>query len=275
MYPIIVFALSLSSLVVSRPADNSAQEPLVFTNATISSGDFSYTGIRGPLGWAGLSDENHLCSVGTHQSPINLDQSVGSPPINPRVIIPDGYSDLQNLGTTVEAFAVGTTQLAGKVYQLKQYHFHSPSEHRINGEHYPLEVHFVHQAADGSRLVLGAVFDFTIRNDITTPFVYTLARQVLQIINPGTTTRVFNLRFAEIINLFQNTRLFQYSGSLTTPPCSEGVTWLVAQAPLAIDTSSYLYFKRVLKFNSRYTQNLLGQENLIKIAVDQFRRGAA
>ncbi|KAG6830766.1 hypothetical protein H0H87_007165 [Tephrocybe sp. NHM501043] len=203
-------------------------------------------------------------------SPINLDQSIGRPFINLRVIIPDGYIDLENLGTTVEGPAVGTTQLAGKTYTLQQFYFHSPSEHLINGEHYPLEVHFVHRAADGSTLVLGAVFDLTINNAVTTPFVYTLARQVLQIINPGTKTRVFNVRFGEIVNLFQNTLLFQYSGSLTTPPCTEGITWLVAQTPLAIDTSSYLYFKRVLKFNSRFTQGVLRQDNLIRVAVEQF-----
>ncbi|KAG6829082.1 hypothetical protein H0H92_005793 [Tricholoma furcatifolium] len=244
-----------------------------------SGGTFGYTGVNGPLGWAGLGHgENALCSTGTQQSPINLDASIAPANFIPIISIPDGYNDFENLGTTVEvAPVVGTTQFGGKIYKLQQYHFHTPSEHRINGEHYPLEVHFVHSAAadparclDGSKLVLGAVFDFTPNNGATTSFVYKLARQVLQIINPGSTTRVFGLSVAQFTNLFRTSRLFQYSGSLTTPPCTESITWVVAQTPLPIDTSSYLNFKRVLKFNSRFTQNTPGQRNLIGVAVDEY-----
>ncbi|KAG6835705.1 hypothetical protein H0H93_015480 [Arthromyces matolae] len=267
-----------TSSIAGGASDYSSQQPLSNNdNYTITSGNFGYLGVTGPLGWAGLSahGENDLCSTGKHQSPINFDRSapgITFPAPNPRVTIPTGYIDLENLGTTVEGPAVGTTQLNGRVYQLKQFHFHTPSEHLIFGEHYPLEVHFVHQAADGSKLVLGAVFDFTPNNGATTAFVNALGRQVLQVINPGTKTRVQNVNFSQFVTLFQTGNLFQYSGSLTTPPCSEGVTWLVAVKPLPIDTSTYINFKTVMKFNSRYQQNVLGGDNLIEVAANQFQK---
>ncbi|KAG6829084.1 hypothetical protein H0H92_005795 [Tricholoma furcatifolium] len=244
---------------------------LALSSTPASNATFGYTGITGPLGWAGLGNgTNDLCSTGTNQSPIVLDSSIPFATSLPIISIPNGYADFENLGTTVEVPAVGTTQLNGKTYTLQQFHFHTPSEHRINGEYYPLEIHFVHAAADGSKLVLGAVFDFTPSNSATTSFVYQLARQILQIINPGSTTRVYGLILNQFTNLFRTSKLFQYSGSLTTPPCSEGVTWVVAQTPLPLDTFSYLNFKKVLKFNARYTQNTLGQENLIGVAVDEY-----
>ncbi|KAF8067660.1 alpha carbonic anhydrase, partial [Lyophyllum atratum] len=226
---------------------------------------FSYTGATGPLGWGGLSPANSLCSTGSYQSPINLDSSIWVPPVNPRVSIGDGYLWLENLGTTVEAAAVGTTVFDGRTFQLQQFHFHTPSEHRINEEFFPLEVHFVHQSADGRKLVLATTFEIT-TNGATTDLVSILGSRVSQIAVPGSKTYVEFVRVQQIVRHFQTSRLYQYSGSLTTPPCSEGVMWLVAQYPLPIDAASYLAFKKVIKFNSRYTQNVSGKDNLIRVA---------
>ncbi|KAF5380064.1 hypothetical protein D9615_006113 [Tricholomella constricta] len=269
----ILFGVFIASLAVASPETDipSQQEFLIANDESLSPAHFGYTGVKGPIGWAGLSPNNALCSTGSWQSPINLNASIGPPAVNPKVRIPDGYGDFENLGTTVEVPAVGQTYFGGKLYQLQQFHFHTPSEHRINEEYFPLEIHLVHQASGechGSRLVLAAVFEIT-TNGATTQLVSTLARQIHKIAVPGSKTRVYGLRGGEIISVFQNYRLYQYYGSLTTPPCSEGIIWLVAQAPLPLDVGSYLAFKRVLKFNSRYTQNTPGLENLIKVAASQ------
>ncbi|KAG5637199.1 hypothetical protein H0H81_005412 [Sphagnurus paluster] len=252
-----------------------AQETILINNSSISSGGtFGYTGVNGPLGWVGLDPKNVKCSTGASQSPINLDRYIGSPVANPIVRIPDGYAVFENLGTTVEVAAVGQTYFGGKVYQLKQYHFHTPSEHRINEEFFPLEIHLdvsLKRNVDGTRLVLGAVFEIT-TNGATTPLVWTLAQHIHLIATPDSKTTVFGLTAAQLITAFQSCRLYQYSGSLTTPPCSEGIIWLVSQTPLPIDVGSYLAFKRVIKFNSRYTQNTPGQKNLIQVAASQLPR---
>lgn len=124
---------------------------------------YGYEGVEGPLNWNLLSNVNFLCANGTTQSPINLNPSITSEPGSGYVLT---YPDVRqarfvHLGTTVEVVADSfgaTLSFEGKVYGLRQFHFHAPSEHHINGEFFPLEVHFVHQSAgmlycasDGSR----------------------------------------------------------------------------------------------------------------------------
>ncbi|GLB39256.1 putative carbonic anhydrase [Lyophyllum shimeji] len=238
-------ALLFESLAASQAAQVPLQPQSHFASDPLSAGGFTYTGVTGPLGWAGLSPDNKLCATGSYQSPVNLDASIWVPKTNPWVSIPDGYGSFENTGHTVEVAAVGTTVFDGRTYQLKQLHFHAPSEHRINEEFYPLEVHFVHEAADGVKLVLGATFEIS-TNGATTDLVQVLGSHVYQIAAPGSKVYVPYIRVQQVVNFFRTTRLYQYWGSLTTPPCSEGVVWLVAQNPLPIDVSSYLAFKKVI-----------------------------
>lgn len=99
-----------------------------------------------------------------------------------------------------------------------------------------------------------------------TDVISTLAQSVSRISKPGTTIRIDPLDLGPIALFLENTPLRQYSGSLTTPPCSEGVTFLVAEQPLPLDVLSYNGLKKVLKFNSRFTQGFLGQKNLVEMA---------
>jgi len=268
-FPAIIF---FASLTASQAAQVPLQPQWNFTSDPLFAGTFTYTGVTGPLGWAGLSPANILCSTGSYQSPVNLDASIGVPRANPWVSINDGYGYFENLGTTVEVAGDGTTVFNGKTFQFKQLHFHAPSEHRLMDEFYPLEVHLVHQSADGVKLVLGATFEIT-TNGFTTDLVQILGSRVHLIAVPGSKTYVEYIRIQQVVNFFRTARLYQYSGSLTTPPCSEGVIWLVAQSPLPIDVASYLAFKKVIKFNSRYTQNVPGKDNLIKVAASSLPRG--
>ena len=206
----------------------------------------------------------------------------------------------ENLGSTVEVVVNGTATYNGTTYSLKQYHFHTPSEHRINGEYYPLEVrqtcaidlvvhahirpqmHLVHQSSGGKILVIGILFDVdfafttslvtsTILNlqSVRAPQLVVLFRDLtaerLQITTPGTQTKTGPLEFEEIIANIARGKLYQYTGSLTTPPCTEGVQWLVLATPQPLNVDSYNALKKVLKFNARYTQNTLGQTNVLQL----------
>jgi carbonic anhydrase len=114
---------------------------------TVEVSKFGYTGLQGPLNWAGLSEENAACKESNNQSPINL----ASPQIEQvapgamKISIPKvEAAELENLGSTVEVVMEGlngTLAFEGKTFALKQFHFHTPSEHRINEEHFPLEMH--------------------------------------------------------------------------------------------------------------------------------------
>jgi carbonic anhydrase len=125
--------------------------------ASVPVNNYSYTGLSGPLNWYALNKTaNALCSIGTHQSPIDIGNSSGTHPAPGRSIYvsipnyPQG-AEFDNLGTTVEVEVNGTLVDGlvdgSKTYNLTQFHFHTPSEHRINDEYFAMEMHFVFEAA--------------------------------------------------------------------------------------------------------------------------------
>ncbi|EDR09204.1 uncharacterized protein LACBIDRAFT_296588 [Laccaria bicolor S238N-H82] len=232
--------------------------------------NFSYIGVTGPLGWAGLDPANVKCSTANVQSPINIEHGVVPPsPTNPQLSIPDVLSaEFENLGSTVEVVINGTTIFEGKTYTLKQYHFHTPAEHLIDGQFYPMEVHFVNIASDGSILVLAALFELS-PFGTNENFLYPLLAPLYAITKPGSSTTTGPLIFSDITYLFNILPLFKYTGSLTTPPCTDGVIFLVANSFLPISLEAFLQFKNVLKFNARYVQNAPGEENLVEVAAGQ------
>ncbi|KAG0644621.1 alpha carbonic anhydrase [Tuber brumale] len=235
--------------------------------ATVEVSEFGYIGLQGPLNWAALSAENSACATSKVQSPINIDNTVRLAQEAPRMVIKDvEAAAFENLGTTVEVICNGTTTFGGKDFSLKQFHFHTPSEHRIAEEYFPLEVHMVHEAADGSGALVVIAMTFQLsENGTTTELLSAVTENLSKIITPGTVTETGPLKFAEVINHVQTTPLFQYTGSLTTPPCAEGLTFLVTQKPLPLNVKTYNKIKSVVKFNSRYTQNPPGQENLLAV----------
>ncbi|TID14418.1 alpha carbonic anhydrase [Venturia nashicola] len=232
---------------------------------TVEVSNFGYSGSVGPLLWQTLAEENSACEKGENQSPINIDSAIKRATSPPKIHIAKiDHAEFENLGTTVEVIANGTTDFGNKTFSLKQFHFHSPSEHRINEEYFPLEMHMVHQSNDGSFVVLGLLFDVS---ELSTPLVSELAKEVRKISEPGSITETGPLDMAAIIKHLETTALRQYSGSLTTPPCKEGITFLIAEQPLPIDPLSFNSMKKVLKFNSRFTQGSLGEPNLIEKAL--------
>ena len=110
---------------------------------------FGYTGLEGPLNWHGVGSGNMDCALGHGQSPIDIQPSTTHKVHGKELAIDiptyKKGGELENLGTTLEVPVNGSLTLNGRDYTLKQFHFHTPSEHRIDGEHYPMEVHFVFQ----------------------------------------------------------------------------------------------------------------------------------
>ena len=116
----------------------------------VSVADFGFNELEGPLNWHGLKAENAQCAVGKNQSPININsaeiESIPGSDISLDIQPYPNGAEFENLGSTVEVIVNGTLLRDGKEYRLKQFHFHIPSEHRIDSEFYPVEVHFVFQA---------------------------------------------------------------------------------------------------------------------------------
>jgi len=230
--------------------------------------NFGYSGERGPVNWASLAPENEACRTSKVQSPIVLDNTISKATERPVVKIANvEEAEFENLGTTLETIVTGTTTFGGKEFTLKQFHMHTPSEHRINDEYFPLEIHMVHESADKSIAVIAIPFQLT-EDGSTTELLTNVIANIDKVAEPGSVTKTGPLDFAPVINLIQTKALFQYTGSLTTPPCAEGLTFLVMEEPLPINVATFNKIKKVIKFNARTIQNTLGKGNILTIAED-------
>ncbi|BFZ64059.1 hypothetical protein YB2330_005197 [Saitoella coloradoensis] len=229
---------------------------------------FSYTGETGPLNWHNLAAANSKCNTGLNQSPISLDYTVSN--ISGSAIqmnVPTvPVAHLENLGTTLEVAVNGTTIYDNKTYSLAQFHFHTPSEHRFADEYMPLEMHMVHQADDGSLLVVGP--SFQLDEEGGDEFLDAVVHDISAVQHKGNETETEELDFSKIIELVTGSEAqnFVYSGSLTTPPCAEGVTFIIPHKQLSLSIKQYNAMKSIIKFNSRYTQNAPGKANLLQVA---------
>ena len=210
---------------------------------------WSYSGETGPSNWAKLSPDFSACN-GKNQSPVNLEGFIESelPVLN--INYSAGGSDIVNNGHTVQInYLPGSTiEVDGEVFELKQFHFHAPSENHIMGESFPLEAHFVHANEDGDLAVIALMLNEGEQN----PLLSTVWKDI-----PLQAGDDFEL--PEKINaadlLPANKEFYRFNGSLTTPPCSEGVRWYVMKDSLTASTAQIeLFSKAVGHANNRPVQ---------------------
>jgi len=189
------------------------------------SAHWSYSGDDGPEQWGELSPDNHLCSQGRNQSPIDLSGALNAD-------LPELVFDYSNPGRTGEINNGHTIQInlnprntvviRGQRYELIQGHFHSPSEHLVSGNLYPMAIHLVHANENGDLAVIGILFDEGEENSVL--------NRLDSFRPPDMARSTEPVDFNELIT--SRTEYFAYNGSLTTPPCSEGVLWIVLKNPI-------------------------------------------
>ncbi|KAJ6608841.1 alpha carbonic anhydrase [Mycena sp. CBHHK59/15] len=274
--PALALALLSSALSVSANCihGTSLYPRAESAEGTVAISKFGYSGTQGPLNWAGLDAANSACRTSKVQSPIVLDDSVGKAKSAPKVEISNvEEAEFENLGTTLEVVVSGKTTFEGKEFELKQFHLHTPSEHRINDEYFPLEMHMVHEGKDGSIAVVAIPFQLT-EDGSTTELLTSVIENLSNVTKPGTATKTGRLDFEPLVEAIETRPHFLYSGSLTTPPCKEGLTFLVMAEPLALDVKTYNKLKSVIKFNARYSQNTLGETNLLDVAAELAQKDA-
>jgi carbonic anhydrase len=239
---------------------------VVACSLTCSAAEFGYHDPIGPADWCGLSTDYDACCGGefAEQSPIdihtgNVEFQRPLPVLKFKL---PGVTSLNvvNNGHTVQANVPpgATLELAGTVYNLLQFHFHTPSEHTVDGAHAPIEMHMVHKTADGLMTAVVGVF-----------IVPGKEHKELQKIwanlpveeNEETDVARFHLH-----NILPGKmQSFRYPGSLTTPPCTEGVSWNILATPITMSPDQIVAFQAIFSGdefpngNARPTQDLNGR----------------
>lgn len=230
---------------------------LVFSNATTLAAEkshWAYTGHEGPKHWGELSSEYVLCKTGTQQSPVNITGAVESDlPAIEFSYMPAGL-DVINNGHTIQVnYPAGSSMIInGKRYQLLQFHFHSPSEHQVNGKAAVMVAHLVHKADDGQLGVIGILMQKGRQNDELARIWKHMPKQTGSHVRADEQISVERLLPAD-------RAYFNYAGSLTTPPCSEGVNWLVLKTPVEVSAEQVKAFNSVFAHSIRPVQPLNGR----------------
>jgi carbonic anhydrase len=226
-------------------------------NAAANAGAaWTYTGATGPNHWASIDPTNYAtCADGTAQSPINISKPTKKALTNLSFSYTESEAGVFNNGHTVEVEPLGspapveTLKLSGETYSLLQIHFHAPSEHEMNGMHYPVELHFVHKAADNHLAVVGVFVKAGKSNAAWAPFVnkITSATAVAE-------ETPITLDWAKLMP--KNAQTARYNGSLTTPGCAEGVKWNVFTTPITMSQAQIGQFLEAYSGNNRPVQPL-------------------
>lgn len=223
---------------------------------TAGASHWGYSGKHAPEHWGNLDPAFSACKNGREQSPVNVNRMKHKGYAHLQLNYPVEQLSIFNNGHSVEVVPLlgrYTMKLDGKVYELKQFHFHTPSEHTYDGKHYPMEVHFVHQAKNGAVCVLAVNYKKGNKNRV-------LASLLKQKLHDRKPVRVKDL--ADIRGLFPvDKRVITFRGSLTTPPCTEGVKWVIFNTPMTASSKQIEKMHEMIGFNNnRPVQPLNGRK---------------
>ena len=215
---------------------------------------WGYQGDGAPQHWADLKPEFALCGTGSRQSPIDIRDGIAVE-LEPVKFDyrPGSFSVIDNGHTVQVNVAPGNSiEVTGRRYDLVQFHFHRPSEERINGRQFDMAAHLVHKDLDGRLAVVAVLLERggaqpviqQVWNNL--PLEKNVLVPASASLDPGAL-------------LPQDRRYFTYMGSLTTPPCSEGVLWMVMQQPVPVSAQQVGIFSRLYPMNARPVQQAAGR----------------
>ncbi len=215
---------------------------------------WSYGGAANPTRWAELSPDFATCELGKDQSPINITGVVKGKPSQisfnyestPLVVVNNGHTIQVN-------YAPGSTvTIDGEEYTLLQFHFHTPSEHTIDGNASAMELHLVHRNAAGKLAVVGIL----IKEGAANPMI----SKVWQNIPTTGKTQILKDSVINAVDLLPKSKsYFSYTGSLTTPPCSEGVKWNLLVEPMTLSEVQINEYGNIYQVDARPIQSANGR----------------
>jgi carbonic anhydrase len=250
-----MISMQLESLIMVRIKTCSAalvtavtllSTPFIASTAsgTSEESEWGYAGEYGPENWGSLSTGFDMCSRGRNQSPIDLVADIhGDLPELSFEYTHLGHPNEINTGHSIqENIRPGNyVTIAGDRYELKQFHFHSPSEHLVGGKEYPMEIHLVHQDERGNFAVIGLFLTEGKHNAMLDQLPSFRSKR-------GEDPYSDPVDYNDLIQFRRE--YFYYNGSLTTPPCTEGVTWLILKEPLLASPAQIQHYHDLLGFDN-------------------------
>jgi len=211
-------------------------------------------GEEGPVHWAELDPAFESCAKGGNQSPIDIRNAVKEDLPALQFNYSTAAPTIVNNGHTIQInLPAGQTLTVGdKSYELLQFHFHTPSEEALNGKRTAMVGHFVHKSAAGELGVIGVLIQAGKSNAAFEPVFAHLPRKGEKITVDGLTLDLAAM-------LPEDKGYYSFAGSLTTPPCSEGVNWMVLKNPIKLGADQIKAFRRIFNANARPIQPLNGR----------------
>ena len=190
---------------------------------------WTYEGEEGPARWGELDKTYASCGTGKSQSPIDVANPSEQDLANISFHYQPSEVNILNNGHTVQVnYDPGSyIELDNARYDVVQFHYHAPSEHTVDSESFPAELHIVHKNADGNLAVVGILLREGTENAAYQPFIGNLPNEKTDPKDAGV-----KINAMDMLPSVQTT--FRYSGSLTTPPCTEGVNWLLMTTPVEL-----------------------------------------
>ena len=192
-----------------------------------------------------LTPKYMTCETGRQQSPINITM-VHHGHHSKTLVFQYQTSELHEMkiGHTIQVSHTSGCHLDldDRMYQLRQFHFFKPSDHHIDGHAFSMEMHLVHQDERGHILVIATMLEVGVEEPVLGQLWEWLPKQIGQDVSIP-----LNLRLTDILPT--NTRHFSYSGSLTTPPCTEGVQWIILEKPILISQQGVGQFVHLIGHN--------------------------
>jgi carbonic anhydrase len=218
---------------------------------------WAYSGAGGPNEWVALAPSYSACG-GKNQSPINLTGFIRANLKPIQFSYRAGGDEVVNTGHTVQVnFAKGSgIILDGVQFELKQFHFHAPSENHIEGKAYPMEAHLVHADKDGNLAVVAIMIQQGKQNAAIDNIWSSMPAEEGEKSAP-------ELPFSAAALLPKTRNYYRFNGSLTTPPCTEGVRWVVMKQPISASAGQVAAFSNAMHHpNSRPMQAINAREVL-------------
>lgn len=231
-----------------RPAGGSMVDPA-------PRGPWAYEGPSGPQAWGRLKPEYVTCASGKRQSPIDIRDGLALDLDAVRFDYQPGSFAIIDTGSTVQVNLPpgNAIEVSGRRYELQQFHFHRPSEERIDGRRYDMDVHLVHRDAEGRMAIVAVLLE----RGAAQPLLQTLWNHLP--LEKGEEVAVRSVTIDPAQLLPADRRYYTYMGSMTTPPCSEGVLWVVLQQPLSVSAAQIDIFSRLYPMNARPIQQTAGR----------------